>query len=143
MQGLITSLSQDIPILEIYRDMFPTNDMKQALVEFYIHTLDLLWRLSMYYSHNYFSKFTMGSACLYNLFSDMDIEQLADAMLPRTKYNFSMYLENVKKVAARLKTLCEVGHMAEQKHITESIGFLNSGNDSSLRMPNLQLTICV
>ncbi|UKZ63902.1 uncharacterized protein TrAtP1_005123 [Trichoderma atroviride] len=87
--------------------MFPTNDMKQALVEFYIHTLDLLWRLSMYYSHNYF-------------------KQLADAMLPRTKYNFSMYLENVKKVAARLKTLCEVGHMAEQKHITESIGFLNS-----------------
>lgn len=59
VQGLITSLSQDIPILEIYKDMFPTNDMKQALTEFYIHTLDLLWRLSMYYSNNYFSKPTV------------------------------------------------------------------------------------
>ncbi|KAK6449333.1 hypothetical protein FP744_10005583 [Trichoderma asperellum] len=107
VQGLITSLSQDIPILEIYKDMFPTNDMKQALTEFYIHTLDLLWRLSMYYSHNFF-------------------KQLADAMLPRTKYNFSTYLENVKTVAARLKTLCEAGHMAEQKHITESVEHLNS-----------------
>lgn len=59
MQGLIDSLSQDIPILEGYKDMFPTDDMKQALVEFYIHMLDLLWRLSMYYSHNIFSKLAM------------------------------------------------------------------------------------
>lgn len=135
MQGLITSLSQDIPILEVYKDMFPTNDMKQALVEFYIHSLDLLWRLSMYYSHNYFSKFAMGYKCsLHKLFSDIDIEQLADAMLPRTKYNFSIYLDNVKKVAARLKTLCETGHIAEQRHISESIEFLNSGTDSPLGM---------
>lgn len=55
-------------------------------------------------------------------------------MLPRTKYNFSIYLENVKAVAARLKTLCEAGHVAEQKHIAESIEILNSGTHSSLKM---------
>lgn len=111
--------------------------MKQALTEFYIHTLDLLWRLSMYYSHNFFSKPAMECKVhfIYEFpSSDTDIEQLADAMLPRTKYNFSTYLENVKTVAARLKTLCEAGHMAEQKHITESVEHLNSGRHSSLKL---------
>lgn len=65
-------------------------------------------------------------------YSNSDTEQLADAMLARAKYNFSTYLENVKKVAARLKTLCEAGHIAEQKHIAESIAHLNSGRHSSL-----------
>lgn len=64
VQNIITSLSLDIPILELYKDMFPTNDMKQALTEFYIHTLDLLWRLSMYYSHNYFSKWNPTESAL-------------------------------------------------------------------------------
>lgn len=48
-------------------------------------------------------------------------------MLPRTKYNFSIYLDNVKKIAARLKTLCEAGHIAEQKHIAKSIESLDFG----------------
>lgn len=64
-------------------------------------------------------------------------------MLPRTKYNFSVYLENVKRVATRLKTLCEAGHIAEQKHITQSIEILNSGRDSSLGMHNAKLTIYI
>ncbi|KAL6909248.1 hypothetical protein GGI43DRAFT_172447 [Trichoderma evansii] len=98
--------------------MFPTNDMKQALTEFYIHTLDLLWRLSMYYSHNFF-------------------KQLADAILPRTKNNFSSYLENVKRVATRLKVLCDAGHVAEQKYITASIEIL----DSEIRLLKRQLQI--
>lgn len=80
------------------------------------------------------------SKCPY---ADFGIEQLADAMLPRTKYNFSIYLENIKRVAARLKTLCEAGHIAEQKHITESIESLNSGRHSSLKMHKTQLTLCV
>jgi hypothetical protein len=107
--------------------------MKQALTEFYIHTLDLLWRLSMYYSHTFFSKLTdtkrsVHSSSLFNI----RIEQLADAILPRTKYKFSMYLENVKRVATRLKTLCDAGHIAEQKYITASIDILHTGIDVSL-----------
>ncbi|KAL7920173.1 hypothetical protein ACQKWADRAFT_322360 [Trichoderma austrokoningii] len=71
VQGLITSLSHDLPILEGYKDMFPTNDMKQALTEFYIHTLDLLWRLSMYYSHNFFK--------IYSLKRQLQITSLAQS----------------------------------------------------------------
>lgn len=72
---------------------------------------------------------------MYNdLYSDIDIEQLADAILPRTKYNFSIYLENVKRVATRLKVLCDAGHIAEQKYITASIEILDSGRDSSPMM---------
>ncbi|KAM0454436.1 hypothetical protein ACHAPV_008306 [Trichoderma viride] len=116
VHSLVASLSEDIPIFELYKDLFPTNDMKQALTEFYIHTLNLLWRLSMYYSHNFF-------------------KQLTDAILPRTKYNFSIYLENAKRVATRLKILCDAGHVAEQKYITASIEIL----DSEIRLLKRQL----
>ncbi|KAJ4855447.1 uncharacterized protein T069G_11005 [Trichoderma breve] len=60
VHNLITSLSEDIPILEVYKDMFPTRSMKQAITEFYIHTLDLLWRLSMYYCNNFFKLRSMS-----------------------------------------------------------------------------------
>ncbi|KAL7974254.1 hypothetical protein HDV63DRAFT_399837 [Trichoderma sp. SZMC 28014] len=118
VQGLITSLSEDIPVLEAYKDMFPTNDMKQALTEFYIHTLDLLWRLSRYYSHN-------------------PLKQLADAIIPRAEYEFGNCLANVKRVAKRLKMLCDVGHIAEQKQITKSIEML----DTEIRLLKRQLQI--
>lgn len=49
--GLIISLSEDIRVFDAYKDMFPTDDMKITLAEFYIHTVDLLWRLAKYYSH--------------------------------------------------------------------------------------------
>ncbi|UKZ46840.1 hypothetical protein TrVGV298_001051 [Trichoderma virens] len=107
VHNLITSLSEDIPILEVYKDMVPTRNMKQALTEFYIHTLDLLWRLSMYYCNNFFV-------------------QLSDAMLPRTKYKFPTYIGNITKASARIKTLCEVGHMAEQKDIKKTIDVLHN-----------------
>ncbi|OPB46586.1 hypothetical protein A0O28_0067080 [Trichoderma guizhouense] len=106
VHNLITSLSEDIPILEVYKDMFPTRNMKQAITEFYIHTLDLLWRLSMYYCNNFFI-------------------QLSDAMLPRTKYKFPMYIGNIKQVSIRMKTLCEVGHMTEQKDIKKTVDVLH------------------
>lgn len=54
----MASLSDDIPVLQSYKDMFPTDEMKRTLAEFYIHNLDLLWRLSKYYSHRFFSEFT-------------------------------------------------------------------------------------
>ncbi|KAL7935702.1 hypothetical protein V8C35DRAFT_297994 [Trichoderma chlorosporum] len=114
--GFITSLAQNIPIFEAYGDMFPTDDMKHALAEFYIHTLDLLWRLSEYYSHNFF-------------------RQLTDAILPRTKFRFPLYLENVKAAAKRLGMLCETGHIAEQKHVRDKIEVL----DSEVRLLQRQL----
>lgn len=91
----------------------------------------------MYYSHNFFSKPAMECRVhfIYGFpSSDIDIEQLADAMLPRSKYKFSTYLENVKTVAARLKALCEAGHIAERKHIMESVEHLNSGRHSSFKL---------
>ncbi|KAJ9144050.1 hypothetical protein NKR23_g6060 [Pleurostoma richardsiae] len=114
--GLITSLSEDLPLLETYKDLFPNDEMKRALAEFYLHILDLLWRLSKYYSHNFF-------------------KQLTDAMLPRTKYNFSIYLKNTKKSATRLKTLCEAGHITEQRYIRDRIEIL----DSEIRLLSQQL----
>jgi hypothetical protein len=48
-------------------------------------------------------------------------------MLPRTKYNFSIYLKNTKKSATRLKTLCEAGHITEQRYIRDRIEILDSG----------------
>jgi hypothetical protein len=58
--GLITDLSEDIPVLQTYREMFPTDDLKHALAEFYIHTVDFLWRLANYYSHRFFREFFIG-----------------------------------------------------------------------------------
>jgi hypothetical protein len=49
-----------------------------------------------------------------------------DAMLPRAKYDFPIYLDNIKKTATRLKTLCDMGHIAEQKYIMERIEILDS-----------------
>ena len=48
-------------------------------------------------------------------------------MLPRAKYNFSTYLVNIKKTATRLKELCDIGHVAEQKDIKERIEIMGSG----------------
>ncbi|PYH64452.1 uncharacterized protein BO88DRAFT_374348 [Aspergillus vadensis CBS 113365] len=105
--GLITSLSDEIPTLQAYGDMFPTDEMKETLSQFYIHTVDLLWRLAKYYSIGFF-------------------KQLTDAILPRTKYDFPTYLDNIKKSTTRLKALCELGHMAEQKDIKGYLDVLHS-----------------
>jgi hypothetical protein len=51
---LVISLSEDINVFEAFKDMFPTDDMKITLSEFYVHTVDLLWRLAEYYSHRFF-----------------------------------------------------------------------------------------
>jgi hypothetical protein len=51
---LIMSLSEDLNVFEAFRDMFPTDDMKITLSEFYLHTVDLLGRLAEYYSQRVF-----------------------------------------------------------------------------------------
>jgi hypothetical protein len=48
-------------------------------------------------------------------------------MLPRAKYDFPAYLANVRKTATKLKTLCEMGHIAEQKYIKDRVDILDSG----------------
>lgn len=53
--GHINSLLDEIPRLRTYGDMFPTDEMKDFLAQFYIHTVDLLWRLAKYYSLGFFS----------------------------------------------------------------------------------------
>ncbi|KAK3390059.1 hypothetical protein B0H63DRAFT_464717 [Podospora didyma] len=103
----MASLSEDLHIFEAYRDMFPTDEMKHTLAELYIHTTDLLWRLAKYYSHKF-------------------LVQLTDALLPRTKYQFELYQKNVANTASRLKTLCETGHMAEQKSIKSRVEDISS-----------------
>ncbi|KAH8807320.1 hypothetical protein F5884DRAFT_340380 [Xylogone sp. PMI_703] len=105
--SLISSFSNDIPILQAYKDVFPTDEMKQTLAEYYIHSLDLLWKLARYYSHGFF-------------------KQLTDALLPRVGYDFQVYLDNVKARAMRLKTLGEIGHVAEQRDIKDRIDNLDS-----------------
>ncbi|OQE23905.1 hypothetical protein PENSTE_c008G02833 [Penicillium steckii] len=100
------SLLDAIPRLRTYGDMFPTDEMKDFLAQFYIHTVDLLWRLAKYYS--------------------LGFSQLTDAILPQTEYDFSIYLENIKKSSRQLKALCEIGHMAEQKDVKVHIESLHS-----------------
>ncbi|KAJ3521898.1 hypothetical protein NM208_g13090 [Fusarium decemcellulare] len=98
-------LSDEIPTIQAYKDLFPTDEMKHALAEVYIHTVDLLGGLA-------------------NYASDKWTKQLLDAVLPRTKYDFNTYLDNVKKAAARLKMLCEIAHAAEQKDMKDRVEFL-------------------
>ncbi|KAK0636782.1 hypothetical protein B0T17DRAFT_89961 [Bombardia bombarda] len=106
--GIIISLSEDIHVFEAHANMFPTDEMKITLAELYIHTADLLWRLARYYSHGIFV-------------------QLTDALLPRAKYNFDLYRQNIAKTAERLKMLCDTGHAAEQKYIKDRIDDVDSG----------------
>jgi hypothetical protein len=46
--------------------------------------------------------------------------QLTDGLLPRAKYNFSVYHGNVANTAKRLKALCELGNLAKQQAIMEA-----------------------
>jgi hypothetical protein len=41
-------LSANLTVLQFYKDIFPTTEMKTSLAEYYLHTLDLLWRLARY-----------------------------------------------------------------------------------------------
>lgn len=58
---LIVSLSEDIDVYEALKAMFPTDGMKTALCEFYLHTVDLLGRLAEYYSRQFFRMPTPGA----------------------------------------------------------------------------------
>jgi len=57
----MTSLSDEIPILQAYGDMFPTDEMKGFFAQFYIHTVDFLWRLAKYYIPLGFSVCSLSS----------------------------------------------------------------------------------
>lgn len=96
------TLADDVPAFEFYKDMFPTTEMKVTLASFYIHTLDLLWRLAKYFSLGFLS-------------------QLGDALFPRQKYTFTKYLSPIKSSAIRLKNLCDAGHVAEQRSIKKLV----------------------
>lgn len=48
-------------------------------------------------------------------------------MFQNEKYNFSVYRNNVKKAAERMRLLGEIGHSAEQKDIKDRIYRIDSG----------------
>lgn len=41
-----------------------------------------------------------------------------------------MYIGNIKQVSTKMKTLCEVGHMTEQKDIKKTVDVLHYGRHS-------------
>jgi hypothetical protein len=52
---------------------------------------------------------------------------MTDALFSSEKYNFSVYRNNIKKAATRLKLLCDTGHVAEQKYIKDRVDGLDYG----------------
>jgi hypothetical protein len=52
---------------------------------------------------------------------------MSDALFPSEKYNFGVYQNNIKRAATRLKLLCEIGHVAEQKDIKRRVDDVGSG----------------
>ncbi|KAH8891769.1 hypothetical protein GQ53DRAFT_719454 [Thozetella sp. PMI_491] len=100
--GLIKALEDDMPLLEAYGDMFPTDVMKTALAQLYLQTADLLWRLARYYAKDFMT-------------------QLADALFPRAQFDFAVHQGHIKKTAEKLKILCETGHIAEQRDMRDRV----------------------
>jgi hypothetical protein len=120
----VIELSNNLPMLEFYQNVFPTNAVKSTIAEIFAEVNDVVTYAVSYYRTSRFGESTANLG--WPTLTD-SLGKLMDVLLETKEDRFSTCKSTIAGLVLRLNALRDVGHIAQQADIKEVVEASGAG----------------
>jgi hypothetical protein len=125
----ISRLALGLPLVDFYREVFPTDEMKTIVASMYVEVVEFLDRATSYYCLGSLSEYLPLPPCI-GCVSEGLKGKLVDALVQPVVYKLETYINNIEASKRRILELKDAAHIAQQADMKFTLENTSAGASS-------------